>query len=195
MVTKMNDGRGINRLRLPTALTIVMLLFLGLPACQSIIMDEAFQQMKNHPIRISRGPCDGLRSVLVVETGSRSMLLCEGRKVFKKYSVSIGRGGVEKRKQGDKKTPIGEYALGSPRLSRKFGIFIPVEYPTNEQRLNGFSGGAIGIHGPKRDFRWMGDISTLINWTSGCIAVGTDAEIAEVSQWVEEEEVNKIIIR
>jgi murein L,D-transpeptidase YafK len=65
-------------------------------------------------------------------------------------------------------------------------MFIPVGYPTAEQAKKGYSGGAIGVHGPVRGFTWAGALNTWVDWTRGCIAVATDEDIRKVSLWVEE---------
>ncbi len=62
--------------------------------------------------------------------------------------VSLGRGGLEKSVQGDRKTPMGTYSIGAPRPSKRFFIFIPIGYPSEKQRVNGFTGGDVGVHGP-----------------------------------------------
>ena len=106
--------------------------------------------------------------------------------------VALGSGGLDKRWEGDGKVPLGAYPLGAPRTSKAFHRFIPVGYPTPSQRRQGFSGGAIGIHGPSRAHN--GPLSTGMDWTLGCIAVGTDDEIDRVARWVKESKARRIII-
>ena len=93
-----------------------------------------------------------------------------------------------KRKKGDKKTPLGKYYLSPPRPSVS-GVrtFIHVGYPTLRQRSKGFTGGAIGIHGPRRDGR--------LRSTLGCISVKTNDDIDEIASWVDAHDVEKIWIR
>jgi murein L,D-transpeptidase YafK len=81
-----------------------------------------------------------------------------------------------------------------PRASTRFRTFIPVGYPTAEQRENGYMGSAIGIHGPDRRFRWLGRLTSWFDWTAGCIAVGKDEEIGSVAQWVKDKRVTRISI-
>jgi murein L,D-transpeptidase YafK len=99
------------------------------------------------------------------------------------YPVSIGKKGVGKKKKGDNKTPLGKYALGKPRSSKKFHIFIPIGYPTAEQKQQGYTGSAIGIHGPSQPWRWLGGLNTLFNVTQGCVMVGHNEDIEEISAW------------
>jgi len=115
--------------------------------------------------------------------------------------VSLGHGGLDKRVQGDGKTPLGRYALGKPRRSRNYRFFIPVAYPTEEQRSAGFTGGDIGVHGPPRNVhpagptRVGGPLWLLSNWTDGCIAVRDDAQLESIVAWVNEHQVKLIEIR
>ncbi len=92
--------------------------------------------------------------------------------------------GLGKSRDGDNKTPLGTYWLGQPQLSQRFGIFIPVGYPTREQTAKGMSGSDIGIHGPDRIFACAGALNVSINWTAGCLAVSNDAYIVAISDFV-----------
>jgi len=139
--------------------------------------------------------CEGLNTSLIVDTKNHKICLCQENKSVGEYEVELGSGGIEKRKKGDKKTPLGEYTLGYPRPSVRFGIFIPVGYPTQEQVSNGYSGSAIGVHGPTRAFKNLGSITTRSDWTHGCIAVESDVAISEIAHWIKEQKVSKIIIR
>ncbi|MCJ7546019.1 MAG: L,D-transpeptidase family protein [Deltaproteobacteria bacterium] len=142
-----------------------------------------------------KGPCQGNNVSVVVDTGPHKLWLCEGNKVVKEFKIALGRGGIDKRKRGDNKTPLGGYPLGTPQPSNKFAIFIPIGYPTGKQRAKGFTGSDIGIHGPSRIFKWLGRITTWFDWTQGCIAVGTDDDISEIARWMKEKQVSKIIIK
>lgn len=111
-------------------------------------------------------------------------MLCRAGRLERTYTVSLGRGGVGKRASGDNRTPVGDFALGQPRPSTNFHIFIPVGYPNAEQRRAGFTGGDIGIHGPKKGWAWLGSLLNLRDWTRGCIAVNQISEIEEISSWI-----------
>ena len=142
-----------------------------------------------------KGPCQGNTVSVIVDTARHKLRLCDGNKVVKEFKIALGRGGIDKRKRGDNKTPLGEYPLGTSQPSKKFGIFIPIGYPTDKQRAKRFTGSHIGIHGPSRIFKWLGRITTWFDWTQGCIAVGTDADISEIARWIKEKRVHKIIIK
>ncbi len=130
-------------------------------------------------------PCARLEPHVVVVTKDHKLLLCERGREVASYRVALGRAGTGKRAQGDDKTPLGFYTLGAPRPSSRFGTFIPIAYPTREQRLRGFTGAAVGIHGPDRRFRWAGRLNAWADWTAGCVALATDDEVEAIAAWVQ----------
>lgn len=140
-------------------------------------------------------PCARRGTTIVIDTKSHTMFLCRGGESVEQYPVALGRGGLDKRSEGDNKTPLGEYPLAAPRPSQRFGTFIPVAYPTSKQQKAGLTGGDIGIHGPDRRFTWLGRLTTWVDWTQGCIAVGSDDEIKKVEHWVKENKVVRIFIQ
>lgn len=129
-------------------------------------------------------PCARRDAHVLIVTKDHRLSLCEGGREVASYRVALGRAGTGKRVRGDHKTPLGDYALGAPRPSSRFGTFIPIAYPTREQRLRGFTGSAVGIHGPARRFRWAGRLSAWLDWTAGCVALGTDDEVEAIAAWV-----------
>jgi murein L,D-transpeptidase YafK len=68
------------------------------------------------------------------------------------YYVSIGKGGTDKRFEGDEKTPVGIYTIESylpgSRLPDLYGAgALPISYPNAWDRLRGRTGSGIWIHG------------------------------------------------
>src|SRR5438445_459722 len=104
---------------------------------------------------------------VVVDASARRLQLCEDGNPAREFRVALGAGGLEKRRQGDQRTPIGEYPLAPGRSSSQFHTFLHVGYPTGEERARGYTGGDIGVHGPGRSFRYLGSLSTLSDWTAG----------------------------
>lgn len=101
-----------------------------------------------------------------------------------------------KTRQGDAKVPLGEYRLGRPRASSEFHTFIPVGYPTAAQRRRGYTGSAIGVHGPARGWAKLpAALNTATDWTLGCVAVGSDGQIRELAAWVDRRRARRIVIR
>ncbi len=134
--------------------------------------------------------CPAQGTLVVVDTGTLSMLLCENGKPAGTFAVRIGKNGTGKSREGDGKTPLGRYGLGEPRASATYGTFVPVAYPTPEQRKLGFTGSAIGVHGPDRRV----DRPGVLDATEGCVGVATKDEIKAVSTWIRMQGVTEIVI-
>jgi murein L,D-transpeptidase YafK len=144
----------------------------------------------------SPGPCASLGSAILVQTAAHALTLCEAGQTGETFRVALGTGGVGKQRQGDAKVPLGTYPLGTPRASSSFGTFILIGYPTPAQRRAGFTGSAVGVHGPLRSARLRAsEENTAFDWTLGCIAVGSDDEIERIAAWVREKRVTRIVIR
>ena len=135
---------------------------------------------------IEASPCRPGETAVVVDTRAHRLTLCEAGRAAARFPVALGSGGVDKRRTGDNKTPLGAYELGAPRASQDFHLFVPVAYPTATQARLGYTGSAIGIHGPPRSFaRVLALVPVpLPDWTAGCIAVRTDAEMDRIAGWL-----------
>jgi len=138
--------------------------------------------------------CPSSGSVILVDTTARVLCLCRAGHVDERFRVALGRGGIDKRATFDGKTPLGRYSLGAAIPSSQFHLFLPVGYPTRDQRERGYSGSAIGVHGPHAAFAWLRHATVWPNWTQGCIAVGTAADVEAIARWVRSTGVNEIVI-
>jgi hypothetical protein len=130
--------------------------------------------------------CPASGDAIVVLSTVRELWLCADGAPSARFDVALGRGGVGKRRRGDGRTPLGTYALGAPRASTRYGTFIPIGYPTPAQAASGFSGGAVGIHGPPRGMAPSEYPLTGVDWTLGCVATASDEEIDAIARFVRE---------
>ena len=73
---------------------------------------------------------------------------------------------------------------GEPRPSKRYGTFIPIGFPTEEQKKMGYTGGAVGVHGPARWVKWMGSLVNTFDSSDGCVGVARDAEIEAIASWI-----------
>ena len=98
----------------------------------------------------------GTRAAIFIDLAGYRLYLFEqrdGRFVrTKDFYVSIGKGGGEKRLEGDQKTPVGVYLVDSylpgERLPDLYGEgALPINYPNAWDRLHGRTGSGIWIHG------------------------------------------------
>jgi murein L,D-transpeptidase YafK len=143
---------------------------------------------------LPRHPCPSKGTLVQVDTRARVLCLCQAGHEVGHFRVALGRGGVDKRAEGDGRTPLGRYSLTSGRSSTRYHLFLPVGYPTAEQVKKGFTGGAIGIHGPHIAFAWLGHATVWPDWTLGCIALSTQSEVEQLSTWIAAHDVREIMI-
>ena len=140
-------------------------------------------------------PCHELDDQVLVYTAAHVLWMCDGIDANSSFDVRLGKGGVGKTREGDGKVPIGVYWLGSPRPSAKYGTFIEIGYPTQEQKAKGFTGSAVGIHGPGRNFSWLGRANNWFDTTDGCIGLASDAEMDRIAEWVRIKRAGRIFVR
>ena len=120
---------------------------------------------------------------IVIEKGARRMLVFQGGKVVRTYRIALGFSPEgDKDRQGDGRTPEGEFSIDRRNDRSAFHLSLGLDYPRPEDHARaaagGYSpGGDIFIHGQPNalpdGFRLRGD------WTAGCIAV-TNAEMREI---------------
>jgi murein L,D-transpeptidase YafK len=147
-----------------------------------------------HAAKEGHGDCTHQQNAVVINASAHRLSLCSAEQEEGVFSVSLGRAGIGKRQEGDNRTPLGSFALGMARPSADYVLFIPVGYPTPEQRQAGFTGGAIGIHGPKRQWSWLGRLANLSDWTRGCIALNRAADITAVAAWIDRHHTTRVDI-
>jgi L,D-peptidoglycan transpeptidase YkuD (ErfK/YbiS/YcfS/YnhG family) len=168
-------------------------LFGTLPALLALVVAPV--AARTPALAPDRAPvCRAGESAVVVDTGAHRLHLCWRGEIERSFAVFLGIDGVDKRREGDNRTPLGTYPLGAPRASQSFHTFVPVAYPTPAQARMGFTGGAIGIHGPPRGAAGLSRLMELVrlDWTAGCIAVATDQEIDEIAAWLRRREVKEV---
>jgi murein L,D-transpeptidase YafK len=122
----------------------------------------------------------GLADRVVVKKGERKLTLYSGSQVLREYRVNLGDSPVgHKFREGDERTPVGDYVLDWRNPNSQYHKSIHVSYP-NEQdkafaRAMGYPspGGMIMIHGRPN---WLSSERVAQeydrrDWTNGCIAV------------------------
>jgi L,D-transpeptidase catalytic domain len=140
--------------------------------------------------------CAGaVEPLVVVSTDAHQLALCAAGRAEHLFNVRLGKGGVGKQRTGDGKTPLGRYPIEAPRGSASFGTFVPIGYPTAAQRQLGFTGSAVGIHGPHRSVRILGGLVNVFDTTDGCVGLATDAEMATVAQWIRDRRPKEVVLR
>jgi murein L,D-transpeptidase YafK len=116
---------------------------------------------------------------VVVDKGDRQLHLLRDGEVWKSYPIGLGFAPEgHKQREGDGRTPEGDYVLDWRNPNSSFHLSIHISYPDANDKsradANGVSpGGEIFIHGRHSQSRANRD------WTLGCIAV-TDAAMDEI---------------
>jgi murein L,D-transpeptidase YafK len=139
--------------------------------------------------------CRNQDARIVVELEEHTLVLCERAHAVQSFGVRLGRAGTGKSRAGDGKTPVGTYPLGRPRASSRYGTFIPIGYPTAEQRKQGLTGGAVGVHGPERRVKWLGRLVNTFDTSDGCVGLAKDEEMERIAQWVRSARARTIELR
>ena len=122
---------------------------------------------------------------IVVNKAKRELLLLQGDRVLRSYKVALGRNPVgHKQRQGDGRTPEGDYYISARYKNSQFHWALYISYPNAEDRARARRagvdpGGDILIHGLPNGQGWIGAAHRAMDWTEGCIAV-TDEEIEEI---------------
>lgn len=132
---------------------------------------------------------DGVKADRIVILKSKHlMILMANGKPLRSYRVALGRASGAKERQGDHKTPVGQYVIDEKNAQSRFHLALHISYPNAADRKRAHDagvdpGGAIMIHGVEKQFAWLGSLQHEVDWTDGCIAV-TDGEMDEVWQLV-----------
>ncbi len=114
---------------------------------------------------------------IVVIKSERKLLLMSAGKILREMKVSLGlQPNGDKRREGDFRTPEGEYFLDRRNSDSDFFLSVGISYPNTTDRLQAElrgenPGGHIMIHGLPNDLRHRRDYYRNVDWTDGCIAV------------------------
>jgi murein L,D-transpeptidase YafK len=120
---------------------------------------------------------------VVIKKSERKMQLIQKGEVVREYKVALGdRPRGHKMRQGDERTPEGDYILDWRNPYSSFYKSIHVSYPNRRDvRFARFMGedpgGLIMIHGQPnhiRSAKIRAEYERRDDWTDGCIAVKND---------------------
>jgi len=131
----------------------------------------------------------------VVDTSKYTMYVFENRdgtpRYVADYYTTIGRNGIDKNREGDKKTPLGVYHvtknLPRDQLDRAYGALsalygdgaFPINYPNEWDRRQGRKGHGIWLHGVPFD-----TYSRPPRASDGCVAL-TNEDLLAISKHVQ----------
>jgi L,D-peptidoglycan transpeptidase YkuD (ErfK/YbiS/YcfS/YnhG family) len=128
------------------------------------------------------------RHAIAVDTSRARLYLFEHRdgqlKLVSSHYASIGRSGVDKRVEGDRRTPLGVYFITSKLSKAQVDDFygagaLPLNYPNDYDRGLGRTGSGIWLHGVP-----SGSYSRAPRVTDGCVALANE-ELDSILRTVE----------
>ena len=120
---------------------------------------------------------------------ARRLALYQRGVLLKSYAVSLGPDPISpKWREGDGRTPEGEYRIDYRKADSSFHRALHISYPGPKDiavaRAHGVSpGGLVMIHGTKNGLSRHQEEQLPADWTNGCVAV-TDREIDEIWRMV-----------
>jgi murein L,D-transpeptidase YafK len=136
-------------------------------------------------------PVEARADLVVLEKAKRELTIYSQGQPLKTYKVALGRVPVgAKRREGDKKTPEGQYTIDYRKADSGYFRALHISYPnpadTEAARKQGEApGGDIMIHGLRNGIGWFGKLHQVADWTLGCVAV-TNQEMEELWRTVQD---------
>jgi murein L,D-transpeptidase YafK len=157
---------------------------------------EALARLHSYDARSANGYVP--RALLQLEPGQKHALLVDASRsrvyVFENangtprlvddFYATLGKAGVDKQREGDRRTPLGVYRVVSRIPGAKlpdlygWGAF-PIDYPNEWDRLAGRTGYGIWLHGVPSDTYARAPLAS-----DGCIALA-NPDIAELAERVQ----------
>ncbi len=114
---------------------------------------------------------------VLVEKGKRQLHLLKNNQPFRSFQIALGSAPEgDKEREGDQKTPEGQYYLDLRNSDSDFFLSIRVSYPNSADRATARQkgidpGGQIMIHGQPNVPIYSKSYYSTEDWTNGCIAV------------------------
>ncbi len=146
------------------------------PGCSTIAAAFAVLLLAGAPAGADSSPT---ADRMVVDKSDRQLYLMRGGEVWKRYPMGLGFAPAgHKQRQGDGRTPEGDYLLDWRNPKSQFYLSIHISYPDARDKASASErgvppGGDIFIHGRHSTSSGNRD------WTLGCIAV-TDEAMDEI---------------
>jgi murein L,D-transpeptidase YafK len=128
-------------------------------------------------------PIIGTADRIIIEKSARLMTLVQNGQTLRQYRIALGFApDGDKTRQGDGRTPEGEFRIAVRNDASKYHLSLGIDYPQAEDRARaaagGFDpGGDIMIHGQPNV---LPDGTVIAgDWTAGCVAV-SNTEMREI---------------
>ncbi|MEO7062620.1 MAG: L,D-transpeptidase family protein [Dokdonella sp.] len=113
-----------------------------------------------------------------VNKSERRLDVYAGERIMASYEIRLGSPEGSKRREGDRRTPEGNYLLDYKNSNSAYHKSIHISYPSETDRaaarkMGVRPGGDIMIHGQPNDLEMQARLKAypLADWTDGCIAL------------------------
>jgi murein L,D-transpeptidase YafK len=122
---------------------------------------------------------------VLINKSERKMWLLHNDIRYREYSISLGGNPMgHKQREGDQKTPEGEYTIDFRNPNSSYHLSLHISYPNAQDKAKAKKadvspGGDIFIHGLPNGMGALDFGFRKPDWTDGCIAV-TNEEIEEI---------------
>jgi murein L,D-transpeptidase YafK len=184
-------------------LVVMVLLVAGVASFG--LVSSRMQEMVNQVLdKNQSGPLPRLSNPrMIAKKGERILQVFDGGKLVKTYPMALGfTPEGDKEKQGDGKTPEGDFFIFVKNPKSKFHLGLGVSYPSKEDAVRGLASGLINKSQhdqivkaietgkmPPQKTALGGEVyihggGVGRDWTWGCIAL-TDADVEEIYNAVE----------
>ena len=154
----LKNGPPVNSIRIKALLIVIPVLALGAGAARSTA---------EFPVA----------DFVLVEKSARKLHLVRDGETLRTFDIALGIVPVgDKEKEGDFRTPEGNYLLDARNPNSEFFLSIHISYPDRLDRARALAegvdpGGAIMIHGQPNEPTRSETYYRTQDWTNGCIAV------------------------
>lgn len=169
------------------------LLFFSLAALVSFTIDKGKKKKavgKTRTAKVAAKPkpavteeSDENSYYIIVDKSDYELKVYDEEGWYATYPIVFGSKDLsDKMKEGDKRTPTGQFKIILKKIHPKWGPELLLDYPNdvsykkfNERKAKGIIpknariGNGIAIHATRPDEEWT--VDTFYNWTDGCVSV------------------------
>lgn len=139
--------------------------------------------VKSSEAKIAPKPKEENPYSIIVDKSDYELKVYDAEGWYATYPIVFGSKDLgDKMKEGDKRTPDGQYKIILKKMNPKWGPELLLDYPTpsnvkrfNERKAKGLIpktakiGNGIAIHATRPDEEWT--VDNFYNWTDGCVSV------------------------
>lgn len=148
----------------------------------SVFISLAFVPSKKITVTSTHQPVDSFYYI-IIDKSDYELKVFDQDGWFATYPIVFGSKDLnDKMKEGDRKTPNGNFKIVLKKVNKKWGQELLLDYPTKENveefnkrkakgiiSANARIGGGIAIHGTRPSEEWT--VDKEYNWTDGCISL------------------------